>query len=264
MKIALSGKGGVGKTTLSAMLSIALDRRGQTVLALDADPDSNLAAALGVPRDKQPVPLAEMRELIAERTGSANDYGGYFKLNPKVDDIPTDYATQAGDINLLVLGGVREGGAGCICPASAMVKALLTHLIFGREDSLVMDMEAGIEHLGRATASSMDALVLVVNDSSWSIETALRVKKLAGDLGITRLFAVANRTTPATDLDAIAAELGDVPLIGHIPFDEELGKSVLKLGANGEGSATLSEACQRHLPAVEAIISRLESELQEE
>ncbi len=139
MKIAVSGKGGVGKTTLSAMLAGTLALRGRRVIAIDADPDANLASALGVAPGEQPTPVAEMRELIAQRTGATDGYGGYFKLNPKVDDIPETYARQIGSIRLLVLGGISRGGGGCLCPASALVKALVTHLVLGKGDAIGMD-----------------------------------------------------------------------------------------------------------------------------
>jgi len=162
MKVAISGKGGVGKTTLSAMLAGVWALKGRGVIALDADPDANLASALGVAADQEVEPLSEMRDMIAERTNSKkDDYGGYFKLNPKVDDIPETYAKHIGTIRLLTLGGIKHGGAGCICPTSALVKALLTHCVIRRDDAVIMDMEAGIEHLGRATAQAMHALIVV-------------------------------------------------------------------------------------------------------
>ena len=116
MKIAVTGKGGVGKTTLSAMLAAAFGVKGHKVVAIDADPDANLPAAFGLPIDQYPVFLSEMRDLIAERTGAKNAYGGYFKLNPKVDDIPDEYSKKIGSVRLLALGGVQRGGGGCICP----------------------------------------------------------------------------------------------------------------------------------------------------
>ena len=256
MKIALSGKGGVGKTTLSAMLAAALSLRGGRVIALDADPDSNLAAALGMGADEQPKTLSEMTDLIKERTG-ATDSSSYFQLNPKVDDIPDEYAVKIGNIQLLGLGGVNEGGGGCICPASALVKALLTHLILGRDDHVVMDMEAGIEHLGRATAQTMDALVIVVNEGAWSIQTALRVRKLAGDLGMRRLFAVLNRASETTDVESVRAALGEVPLIGVIPEDARLSGGVVR--TDGDGKLLPTEALQDHLGLVEDILAQLEA-----
>ena len=256
MKVAISGKGGVGKTTLSAMLAGVWALKGRGVIALDADPDANLAAALGVPPDEEVLPLSEMHDMIAERTDSKkDDYGGYFKLNPKVDDIPETYAKRIGTIRLLTLGGIKRGGAGCICPASALVKALLTHVVLGRDDAVVMDMEAGIEHLGRATAQAMGALIVVVNESPWSLRTAQRVRALAGDIGVSKVLAVINRMTDSTDLDQVRSALGDVPLIGQLPFDADLARGILARDADGRPQAT--DALTRYTPAVESIIAAL-------
>jgi len=259
MKIAVSGKGGVGKTTLSSMLAGALAMQGRTVIAVDADPDANLPAGLGVPDDERITPIADMDEMIAERTGSKDDYGGYFQLNPKVDDIPEQFARRIGNIHLLVLGGVSQGGGGCICPATALIKALLSHLIIGRDDAVIMDMEAGIEHLGRATAQSTDALVIVVNPAPWSVQTALRVQKLAGEIGLRKFFAVANFVTDPAELDEIQAQLGDIPLIGHIPHDSRLVHGIMTLTDGGGIQPT--EAFADHMANVEGILSELESRL---
>ena len=266
MKVAISGKGGVGKTTLSAMLSGVLAMEGRRVIAIDADPDANLASALGVPDETQVVPLAEMHDMISERTGAANQPGGYFQLNPKVDDIPDQYALKIGNIRMLALGGVAQGGGGCICPATAIVKALLVHLTIGRDDILIMDMEAGLEHLGRATAQSMDALLVVVNPDKWSVQTAVRVRDLAGDLGMKKVFAVANRLgTPGQDagteaqekVEQIQTALGDVPLIGALPSDPRLGEGALRIAPDGAIAPT--EALAAHTQAIESIISEVRS-----
>ena len=259
MKIAISGKGGVGKTTLSAMLAAGLSLAGRKVIALDADPDANLASALGLGADEQPTPLAKMQDLILERTGAADSYGGYFTINPKVDDIPEEYAVRIGQIHLLVLGGVLYGGSGCICPATALVKALLTHLILGRDDAVIMDMEAGIEHLGRATAQSMDALLIVVDDGAWSLQTALRVRQLAADIGVKTLLAVANRVRAETDVERIRGELGDIPLIGHIPYDEHVREAVVR--SDAAGRLEPSEGFAAQLPRVQAILAELTERL---
>ncbi len=260
MKIAISGKGGVGKTTLTAMLAAAWSLRDRGVIALDADPDANLASALSIPLDRQPIPLSEMHELIAERTGSAEAYGGYFKLNPKVDDIPEKYAVRIGNIHLLALGGVKAGGAGCICPATALVKALLTHLILGRDQAILMDMEAGSEHVGRATAQSMDALLVVVDEGLWSLQTARRVRKLAGDLGMTRLLAVANGVKPSTDLETIRNALEDIPLIGQIPYEERFRAGLVRLGE--EQTLEPTEALAQHLPEIEQLLETIENSIE--
>ena len=266
MKVAISGKGGVGKTTLSAMLSGALALEGRRVIAIDADPDANFASALGVGDETQVVPLAEMHDMISQRTGAADEPGGYFQLNPKVDDIPDEYALKIGNIRMLALGGVAQGGGGGICPATAIVKALLVHLIIARDDILIMDMEAGLEHLGRATAQSMDALVVVVNPDRWSVQTARRVRELAGDLGMKNVFAVANRlgiagqdggTQRQAQLEQIQTTLGDVPLIGSLPMDPRLGEGALKIGPDGDIAPT--EALTAHTGAIESIIAEVRS-----
>jgi len=259
MKIAISGKGGVGKTTLSAMLATVLALRDRAVIALDADPDANLASALGVPVASQPVPLAQMRELIAERTGATGKYGAYFKLNPKVDDLPERHAATVGPLRVLALGGVPTGGGGCICPASALVKALLAHLVLGRDESVIMDMEAGIEHLGRATGQSMDALVLVVDAGPWSLQTARRTQRLAADIGLTKLFAVANRVDAADVLEAVAEQLAPIPLIGHVPHDPRLAGAVA--GPDAAGRLTPGEALADLRPTIEDLLDEIEARL---
>jgi CO dehydrogenase maturation factor len=255
MKLAISGKGGVGKTTFSAMLAAMLASAGDRVIAVDADPDANLAAALGVDPAERITPLAEMKALINERTGSAGGYGGYFKLNPKVDDIPEAYSRNIGDIRLLVLGGAARGGGGCICPETTLLKALLVHLVLGRNEHLVMDMEAGLEHLGRATAGSMDALITVIDPGPWSVQTALRVRTLAGDIGLTKVFAVANRIGGQSDLEAIRARLGDLPLLGYLPEDVRLRQGVLTIAPDGR--VAHRPALADSIPAVEKIIAAL-------
>jgi len=255
MKIAISGKGGVGKTTLSAMLATAWHCRERNVIALDADPDANLAAALGVSSKDEPTPLAQMHDLIEDRTGSADNYGGYFKLNPKVDDIPDRYAVCMGSVRLLALGGVSKGGSGCICPATALVKALLSHLLLGRDDAIVMDMEAGLEHLGRATVESMDALLVVVDGGPWSIKTALRVRQLGRDIGMKKIFAVANRLTGQVPAEQIRDRLEGMPLLGQLPRDLRLQSPMMQIV--DDGTVQPSQAMLDHLGTIEGILSDL-------
>ena len=259
MKIAVSGKGGVGKTTVSALLTAGLSMTGHGVIAVDADPDANLPAALGVDDPDAIKPLCQMKEMIAERTGIQDAPGGYFKLNPRVDDIPETYARRIGNIHLLVLGGVSKGGGGCICPATTVLKALLVHLVLGRQEAIVMDMEAGIEHLGRATAQSMDALLLVVDEGPWSVQTALRVRDLAGDIGLKKLFAVANRISDPGVLAGIAAKLDGIPLLGHLPYDKDLARSLLE---TSNGQVRPSPACARHLPRIHEMLRQIADRVQ--
>ncbi len=219
MKIAVSGKGGVGKTTLCAGLLLALASENKKVIGIDADPDSNLAATLEFSAPGKITPVSEMKELIEERAG---EKGGFFKLNPKVDDIPDKYCVEQKGIKLLVMGSIKKAGTGCYCPENSLLKALMTHLIIGREETLIMDMEAGVEHLGRGTSGSVDALIIVVEPGLRSIETALRIKKLAGDLKIKKIFAVANKIQSSADKDSIEKNIGKIDILGFIEYNKKL------------------------------------------
>jgi len=254
MKLAISGKGGVGKTTPTATLAAAQALDGHQVIAIDADPDANLGSALGIVPEESLTPLAEVRDLIREPTGAKNDYGGFFKLNPKVDDLPDRFSRRVGNVRLLVLGGIRRGGEGCQCPASALLKALLIHLTIGSDTALLMDMEAGIEHLGRATAESMDALLVVVDPSPWSIHTAQGVHRLAADVGMGNLPAVANRTDEK-QFEDIRQRLGDIRLVGNLPTDEGLYEGILRVAEPDR--IERSDAVARHLPTLRQMPARI-------
>jgi len=227
MKLAISGKGGVGKTTLAALLSRYLVAKGKEVIAVDADPDANLAAALGL-ADRPITPISEMKDLIEERTGSKGGYGSYFKINPEVSDLPDRFSVVDDELRLMVMGGVPSGGSGCICPESAMLRALVTHLLFHRDQVVVLDMEAGIEHLGRATARAVSAMVVVVEPGMRSVQTALVVKRLASEIGIKDVSAVVNKVRDPNVVSRIESQLGDVPLAGAIPFSEEMANADLE------------------------------------
>jgi CO dehydrogenase maturation factor len=216
MKLAVAGKGGVGKTTLVALLAREAVERGYRVLVVDADSDPNLATTLGI--TKPIVPLANEEELIAERAGT----GGFIRLNPTVDDIPSRYTVERNGIRLLVLGGIRGGGTGCACPANTLLKALLAHLLVRQDDVILLDMEAGIEHLGRGTVRNVDALILIVESDRKTLETAKRTLALARELGIERVLAVANRVHD-DDSELIRAGLpSELPIIGSIPYVDAL------------------------------------------
>jgi len=230
MKIAVSGKGGVGKTTLSAFLVKWFAFRGKRVLAIDADPDANLAHGLGTNEASQLVPITEMKDLIAERTESVpGSFGGFFKMNPKVDDLPEKLALKIDEgIRLMVMGGVKKGGMGCVCPESVLLKNLLQHLILRRDDVVVMDMEAGIEHLGRATSRSVDCLIVVVEPGRRSVDTALKIKDLAGDIGLERVFLVGNKIRSSSDQNFLTGALADFRFLGFIPYDEQIIEADLR------------------------------------
>ncbi len=220
MKLAISGKGGVGKTLLSALLAKEFARNSYSVLAIDADPDTNLAAALGFPRAEEIVPVSEMKELVEERTGAKpGQTGAMFKLNPKVDDIPDKYALKQDGIRVMVMGRIKRGGSGCYCPENALLQSLMAHLLVARNEVVILDMAAGIEHLSRATAKAVDNLIVVVEPGRKSIDTALRIKKLARDIGVERVVAVGNKIRNAADRDFLISSLPEFSFLGFIPYD---------------------------------------------
>src|SRR4030042_1411934 len=194
MKMAISGKGGVGKPLLAAFLSKIFTESGYSVLAIDADPDSNLAATLGFPHPEEITPMSELSDLIEERVGvRPGQSGSYFKLNPKVDDLPEKYSVKLDGIRLMVMGRIKRGGTGCYCPEGALLQALLSHLLLQRKEVVILDMEAGIEHLTRGTAQGVDILIVVVEPGRRSIETAQRIFELASDLHMKRIAVVGNK-----------------------------------------------------------------------
>jgi CO dehydrogenase maturation factor len=223
MKLAISGKGGVGKTTFASLLIRVLNEQGKHVLAIDADPDANLAAALGIIDADKITPISEMKELIFERTGAKpGSMGGYFKLNPKVDDLPDALSRKLDNIKFMRLGEVKKGGGGCICPESTLLKALITHIVLARDEVVVMDMEAGIEHLGRATAMAVDRLIVVVEPGRRSIETAGHIKSLAGDIGLKNISMVGNKIRGEKDKKFLSENLSEFNFLGFIPYDDAL------------------------------------------
>jgi CO dehydrogenase maturation factor len=224
LKIAIGGKGGVGKTTVTALLArcLAADKNNR-VIAIDADPVANLAAGLGIAEDQPITPISQLTELIAERTGAKpGTMGGFFTLNPKVDDIPERFSLERDGVKLLVMGTVQSGGTGCLCPESTILKALMNHLVLFREEIVIMDMEAGIEHLGRATSASVDALIIVVNPGSRSRAAAGKIRKLGKDIGIQNILILGNRVKGIADEELIRSSLPDYQIIGFLPEQEEI------------------------------------------
>lgn len=204
MKIAVSGKGGVGKTTITALLTHSFVKDGLKVITIDADPDANLAHTLGFPEDVTITPLVELKDLIKERVGAEPGKATvYFKMNPKVDDIPDKFAVKKGNIKLMAMGTIRRGGSGCACPENVMVRQLLSHLLIQRDEVVILDMEAGIEHLGRGTSKFVDQMLVVLEPTNSSIQTFNRIKKLATDLGIKKIIPVANKIKNNDDIERI-------------------------------------------------------------
>lgn len=231
MKIAITGKGGVGKTTISALLCHIFSSEGKKVIAVDADPDANLAAALGVSKDglKSIRPIADMPDLIEERTGvKPGTSGGIFKLNPKVDDIPEGFGFKIDNITLLIMGKSRTAASGCYCPESALLKRLLKHLVLKRDEVIIIDMEAGIEHLTRGTTEGVDAFIIVVEPGQRSLQTASTIKKLAEELGIRKVFVIANKVRNEADILFINESLSDIEFLGHTSFNNDILESDIK------------------------------------
>ncbi len=223
MKIAVTGKGGVGKTILASLLAKVFAESGYSVLAIDADPDTNLAATLGFPDSDKITPISDMDALIEERTGAAPGQATtYFKLNPKVDDLPEKYSVKRDGIKLMVMGRVKKGGSGCYCPENALLQALLIHLLVARNEVVILDMEAGIEHLGRATAKAVDKLIVVVEPSRRSIETAYRIIKLAQDIGLENIAVVANKVQNQSEREFLVSNMPDFEFLGFIPYDQAI------------------------------------------
>ena len=256
MKLAVVGKGGVGKTTLVASLAKRLAALDRPVIAVDTDPDGNLAAALGVSEDAAPEPIAHMRELILERTDAQDQGGGLiFKLNPDVADLPDRFAVDADGVDLLVLGTVETGGKGCMCPEATMLKALMQHLLLRVESDVILDMEAGLEHMGRASATGVDAMIAVVEPGMRSVQTAKRIQELARDIGIDRIFVVVNQVGQARQRELVEAALEGYTIVGYLPYSEKLATADL------EGRAVDINSDEALLESVNEILETLEGKI---
>jgi len=252
MKLAVSGKGGVGKTTVAALMASAMRSGGHDVIAIDADPDANLLAAMGYPDPESVPPLVELKDLIEERTGvKPGTVGGMFKLNPRVDDLPAKYAVDVEGVKVLVAGAVKKGGSGCYCPENALIRTLISHVLLDEGTSLILDMEAGVEHLSRGTIGAVDALIVVVEPGRRSIDTAERILRLAKDLGVNRIAAVGNRIRSAADRAFLVESVRQISFLGFIPYDE----AILEAERQGRSVATASPAATR---AAEEIIELME------
>jgi CO dehydrogenase maturation factor len=248
VKIAVTGKGGVGKTTLTALLAYSYADLGYQVLAIDADPSPCLGSALGFPQDLIDglKPIAQMEELIYERTGAQpGTIGGYFKLNPRVDDLPDRFSALHRGIRLLELGAVEMGGSGCICPESAILRTLITHILLRRNELVLLDMYAGVEHLGRATADAVDAMIVVVEPTARSLGTAAQIKKLAEDLKLARLYLVGSKVQGDSDRDFITQGSPGLPVLGFLPDDPHVREADRQGIAVYDGAPELAEAARR-------------------
>jgi len=257
MKVAISGKGGVGKTTLAGVMARLLADEGRKVLAIDADPDSNLASAIGLPKEltAKLSPIASMTSLIEERTGAKKGtFGALFKLNPKVDDLPDELGVTYQGVKLLLLGSIPQGGGGCFCPENVLLKNLLRHILIQRDEALIIDMEAGLEHLGRGSTGYVDALIIVVEPGQRAINTARQIRKLAEDLKIQRILIVGNKVTSEQDRKLIEENLADFPILGHISFNP----MILQADREGQSPYDLDGQIREE---VKAILKELEKRI---
>jgi len=245
MKLAIGGKGGVGKTTLVSLLATSFRDNGKKVIVVDADPDPNLAGALGFKEAGDIVPVAEMRELIEERTGAkVGAFGSFFKMNPTVEDLPDRLSMEKDGIRLLVMGTVKGGGSGCVCPESVLLKNLITHLILNRDEVIIMDMEAGVEHLGRGTSQSVNMLIIVVEPGRRSFETAERIKEFGDDIGIENFGIVGNKIRNETDKDFISQNAGEIPVLGFMPYSGAVIEADMKGIPASEADEAIAKAAR--------------------
>ncbi len=221
MKIVVTGKGGVGKTTISGTLARLFAERGYSVIAVDADPSMNLHSAIGV---ENPTPISQLKELISERAVIAP---GMYNLNPRVDDIPERFSAVRGNIRLLVMGTVEQAGQGCLCPENTFLRALLRHLVLKRRELLILDTEAGVEHLGRSVAENFDLMLVVVEPGAKAIAMANRLAELAKEIGVKQVYAVANKVASDEQEEFIRREV-DIEVIEAVPFDSAVVEADIK------------------------------------
>ncbi len=255
MKIAVSGKGGVGKTLVSGTLAGYFAQKGFKVMAIDADPSPNLALTLGIPVEEanKIVPISENAELLESKTRT--DYPGVFKLHFTVDDIIEENGMKSPyGVNLLVMGTVKSAGSGCACGANAVVRELLRHMIVDRDEIVVVDMEAGVEHMGRGTASHVDIMLIVADSSRKSLEIAKKLSGFAHEMGIKQVFVVGNRVRDSEEKELITdfTEKNGLPLLALIPYDD----TVVKADRVGEPPLKYAETSES-VKAIQAIGEKL-------
>ena len=260
-KIAIGGKGGVGKTTVCAVLADLFSRDGSEVLAIDADSDPNLASALGVAEENRPLPLIEMKELIQERTGAKpGTVGQYFKLNPHISDLPEKYSYKLNGIKLLALGSIENAGSGCACPEGAFLKALLTYSILHTKEIVLVDLSAGLEFMGRACVQGVDAMVVVVEPGARSIETARNIAKMAEEMGIQFVGAFINKVTESSQVDIIKSQLNNITILGSFEYDPKVQSADLEqssvIGVSDKLINELSKAKSQLVEHIETIKSQ--------
>ena len=265
VKIAIGGKGGVGKTTVCAIWAQLFAESGFDVLAIDADPNTSLASAFGLISQQCPEPLIRMKQLIAERTGTGKDaVGAYFRLNPKVSDLPEKYWLETNGLKLLVLGAITQAGAGCACPEGAFLKALLRHTILQRQELVLVDLAAGVEFMGRASVQGIDAFVAVVEPGGRSIETANNIAKMAKELGIGCVGTIANKIAEPAQTEVIKSQLKDTVLLGTLGYSRSLQEADLRrapvFGADAEVTEHLKQAKNKLVELISGSSSKVKKQ----
>ncbi|HTY82135.1 MAG TPA: carbon monoxide dehydrogenase accessory protein CooC [Dehalococcoidales bacterium] len=251
MKLAVSGKGGVGKTLLAAFLARLYAESGYSVIAIDADPDANLAATLGYPEPSKITPISEMSDLIEERVGvKPGTTGSFFRLNPKVDDLPDRLSVNIGGVRLMVMGRIKRGGTGCYCAEGALLQALISHLLLERDEAVILDMEAGIEHLTRGTVKAVDKLIIVVEPGRRSIETAQTIAALAKDLGLPEVGVVGNKIRSAADKEFIRSAMPGAEILGFVSYNPAINEADL-------AGKTVFDAATQTAKEVRAIFQKI-------
>ncbi len=211
MKIAISGKGGVGKTTIMGLLAGVLQQQGREVLVIDADPSPHMAQTLGFRGEKQAKPIAEMTKLLAERAGKTQG-SPFYNLNPEVNDLLHDFMMEQDGIKLMILGAVQTAEGGCACPENHVLRKMLKKMLLTANEVVLLDMEAGVEHLGRGTVAGVDQLLIVVIPSRSSVRTALKIKEMADDVQIPKVVFVGNQVEDAEDRQFLNDALGEEPV----------------------------------------------------
>jgi CO dehydrogenase maturation factor len=246
MKIAITGKGGSGKTTVAAGLALIIKEQNREVIAIDCDPDMNLGLSLGFSNCDKIRPISEMKNLIAERTEIENvdKPQTFFKLNPRVEDIPEKYAVENNGIKLLVMGKINKAGGGCMCPENTFIRSLLRHLVLNKNQTVILDMVAGTEHLGRATAKAVDAFLIVVDSTTMGISTANRIKKLSAELGIKKIFFIGNKIRFENDRDFLKEEISG-EFLGFIPYSNILEKTRGRFQFDSRLKEEFNSICQK-------------------
>jgi len=256
VKIAVAGKGGVGKTFIAGALAYYYAKKGFKVLAIDADPAPNLAVTLGVPPEEASkiLPISENKWLIESKTSTG--FPGVYNIAFRVDDIVRDFCVQTPlGVSLLVMGTIRSVGGGCTCAANALVRALIRHLMVERDEMVVMDMEAGIEHMGRGTAKHVDAMLIITDSNLKALEIAKKIYELAKQAEIQHVFLVGNKVSSSVEAEFINrfSEKNSLPTLELVPYDRKIleadmrGEPPLKHAEDSESLAVVKRIGEKLL-----------------